>query len=440
MRGCGPAACIVEYGRALDISYLQYLWEAHTSILRCLRACRVWSARYDGDSPKPDASATAGRSKQPLGNSEACPAPRKDKAHTELEWDDTYDAGMSSGTPANQPEPPAPPAPVEPPKHIQELKRNALQLFRGTYIEESDFQDDVIVYRLCAQKDVQENAAPLPPGPATDNGPLSSSLQEAGLGEEDQSDPSDLSPNQAMELGPEGASGCNVELAASITEAEPQPNPEAAGPKGENLTTQHPMALGLEGKDLTAQHPTAVGPGGGDLTAQHPMALGPEGEDLTIQHPAPVGPEGEDLTAQHPMTVSPEGEVLIVQDPVALSSEGGDLTAQHPTTENPNGDLLAQYDQIIKELDSVPEGLMEVDFSSVDPLLLTAEQEQGVSSKAKEERKALEEEEDDFDSLIAEPPALDKLASPFGVRDNTASAGHQPPRTQNTPFTGDELN
>ena len=50
-----PSACIVEYGKALDISYLQYLWEAHSNILRCMRDCRVWSALYDGDSPNPEA-------------------------------------------------------------------------------------------------------------------------------------------------------------------------------------------------------------------------------------------------------------------------------------------------------------------------------------------------------------------------------------------------
>ncbi|XP_055000663.1 FHF complex subunit HOOK interacting protein 1A [Sorex araneus] len=393
-QACGPAACIVEYGRALDISYLQYLWEAHTSIMHCERACRVWSARYDGDSPRPDVSSAQPPQESP-GNPSARPAPPKDKGHTELEWDDSYDTGMSSGATADQPEPPGPPAPVEPPKHIQEMKKSALLLFKGTYIEESDFQDDVMVYRLCAQKDAQDGAAP--PSPPTDNGPLPGPQPEADPGEEDRSDHSDPSPKQDQELrqepGPDGAPGGDTELAAPVSEAEPQTHPSAVNPEGED----------------TAQHLTTVSPEGDD-TAQHPVAMNPEGED-TAQHPVAMDPEGED-TAQDPAT-APDGE-----------------------------DLIAQYDQIIRELDSVPEGLLEASFSPVDPSLLTAEQEEEQGeSRAKEEeeegRKVLEEEEDDdFDSLIAEPPVLERLDTPFGVRDDTACASRQPPRTQNTPFTG----
>ncbi|XP_055975063.1 FHF complex subunit HOOK-interacting protein 1A [Sorex fumeus] len=390
-QACGPAACIVEYGRALDISYLQYLWEAHTSIMRCERACRVWSARYDGDSPRPETSAAQPPQELP-GNPSSHLPPPKDKGHTELEWDDSYDTGMSSGAPADQPEPPAP---VEPPRHIQEMKKSALLLFKGTYIEESDFQDDVMVYRLCAQKDAQDRAAP--PNPPTDNGPLSGPQPEADPGEEDHSDHSDLSPKQAQEPrqepGSDGAPDWDTELAAPVFAAEPQ---------------THPSAVNPEGKD----------------TAQHPMAVNPEGDDTT-QHPMAVNPQGDD-TAQHPMAVNPEGED----------------TSQHPTAPPDGEDLIAQYDQIIKELDSVPEGLLEASFSPDNPSLHTAEQEEERGeSRAKEEeeegRKVLEEEEDDdFDSLIAEPPALERLECPFGVRDDPACASRQPPRTQNTPFTG----
>lgn len=47
--------------------------------------------------------------------------------------------------------------PTAPPKHIQEMKKSALMLIRGSYIEESDFNDDVMVYRLCADKDAQDS-------------------------------------------------------------------------------------------------------------------------------------------------------------------------------------------------------------------------------------------------------------------------------------------
>lgn len=88
-------------------------------------------------------------------------APRKEKSHTELEWDDSYDTGISLGDWWGSPGPyedaeNASPRPVDPPKHIQEMKKNAILLFKGAYIEESDFQDDVMVYRLCAEKDAED--------------------------------------------------------------------------------------------------------------------------------------------------------------------------------------------------------------------------------------------------------------------------------------------
>lgn len=89
------------------------------------------------------------------------------------------------------------------------------------------------------------------------------------------------------------------------------------------------------------------------------------------------------------------------------------------------------------------------EFSSPDPLLLTEEQEgkeeesKGEKEEAEEEveegKKELEEEEDDFDSFIVEAPAAEILPSPFGARDETASACHHPVRTQSAPFTGDHL-
>nr|XP_019578353.1 PREDICTED: protein FAM160A1 [Rhinolophus sinicus]XP_019578360.1 PREDICTED: protein FAM160A1 [Rhinolophus sinicus] len=372
-----PSACIVEYGKALDISYLQYLWEAHTNILHCMRDCRVWSALYDGDSPDPETflqsltDESTGPSTFPVfGLPPPLPrktgpqlAPRKDKNQTELEWDDSYDTGISSGANVGSPRPydelenSGPPVPMEPPKHIQEMKKNAILLFKGSYIEESDFQDDVMVYRLCAEKDSEDaksqadaarpaaQGQPEVQGPPTNNGPLPSPQPEMDSEEEPNRDNSDLVQNASnepeQENEPEVAPESNSELAPRVSEAE---------------------------------------------------------------------------QSSDPTLISPEGD-----------------------------DFIAQYDQIIQELDSGTEGFVRHDFSSPDPLLLTEEQEgkeeesKGEKEEAEEEeegKKELEEEEDDFDSFIVEAPATEILPSPFGARDETASACPHPVRTQSAPFTG----
>ncbi|XP_067592772.1 FHF complex subunit HOOK-interacting protein 1A isoform X3 [Pseudorca crassidens] len=370
-----PSACIVEYGKALDISYLQYLWEAHTNILRCIRDCHVWSALYDGDSPDPEALCPAllgppeerapsatypvlSLPQQVPGTTGPQLAPGKEKSHTELEWDDSYDTGISSGVGGGCPGPyedaenSGPPAPVDPPRHIQEMKKNAILLFKGAYIEESDFQDDVMVYRLCAEKDAEDTSgsredAARPPaqaqtqvqGPPVSNGPLPGPQPETDSEEEHGRDDSDVFHGVSKE--PEGENEPEVALESS---------PELAAPNPE---------------------------------AEH-------GARLTV-----ANPEGEDF--------------------------------------------IAQYDQIIKELDSSTEGLMEQNVSSPDPLLLTKEpEEEENESKGEEEegKKEPEGEGDDFDSFIAEAPAAETPPSPFGARDEAAFAGHRPARTQSTPFTG----
>uniref|UniRef100_A0A8B9Z9K0 Family with sequence similarity 160 member A1 n=1 Tax=Buteo japonicus TaxID=224669 RepID=A0A8B9Z9K0_9AVES len=178
---CGRSSesiCIVEYGRAVDISYLQYLGEAQEAILQCLKDCKVWSALYDGVNPDPDTFIQTLaeenstdveypmfrlQQRAPSTCSSSQVTPFGEKMQLELEWDDSYDTGISPGSDVSSPQPyddlgsteMQPPA--EPPKHIQEMKKNAIMLIKGSYIEESDFQDDVIVYRLCAQKDTQDN-------------------------------------------------------------------------------------------------------------------------------------------------------------------------------------------------------------------------------------------------------------------------------------------
>ncbi|KAL2780972.1 FHF complex subunit HOOK interacting protein 1A [Daubentonia madagascariensis] len=369
-----PSACIVEYGKALDISYLQYLWEAHTNILRCMRDCRVWSALYDGDSPDPETflqslteDGSASSAYPVFGLPQQLPrktvpqlAPRKDKTHTELEWDDSYDTGISSGAdvgssgPYDDLEASGPPVPIDPPKHIQEMKKNAILLFKGSYIEESDFQDDVMVYRLCAEKDsedardAQEETAKPPAEAQTrvqnvpvNNGPLISSQPEIDSEEEHNRDNSDLFQNVSKEPRQE-----------SEPEVAPESNSELASPISD---------------------------------AEHNANL---------------------------MVINPESE-----------------------------DFIAQYDQIIKELDSGTEGLIEQTFPTPDPLLIPKEEEgkeeDSKGEKEEEEgKKVLEEEEDDFDCFTVETLAVETVPSPFGVRDETAFASHHPVRTQSTPFTG----
>ncbi|XP_043917971.1 FHF complex subunit HOOK interacting protein 1A [Protopterus annectens] len=176
------SACIVEYNKTVDVSYLRYLWEAEASITSCLKACCVWSAPYDGENPDPEkflqvlAENSSGPSMSYLH--QHTPKSRLtldvtsagEKMQLDLEWDDSYDTGMTPGSDeelADHHYPlknvgDQPPPPVDPPKHIQEMKKNAIMLVKGSYIEDSDFQDDVIVYRLCAEKDCQDTVCNSP--------------------------------------------------------------------------------------------------------------------------------------------------------------------------------------------------------------------------------------------------------------------------------------
>lgn len=164
------------------------------------RACRHWSAPYDGVNPLPEQyrSDTPGnniedeeeliqRAKSDSISSLAISPPpmafsptpsSSDTVSTgnqtgrassalELEWDDIFaDEDQSLSGALNKPPTngsvievdkgactPAPP-PL-PPRHIQEMRRTATKLVHGSYVEESEFQDDVLVYDLVAQKDAK---------------------------------------------------------------------------------------------------------------------------------------------------------------------------------------------------------------------------------------------------------------------------------------------
>lgn len=86
----------------------------------------------------------------------------------ELEWDDIFadddpslsaviNTALANGSATMEVDrctsTPAPP-PL-PPRHIQEMRRTATKLVHGSYVEETEFQDDVLVYDLVAQKDTK---------------------------------------------------------------------------------------------------------------------------------------------------------------------------------------------------------------------------------------------------------------------------------------------
>ncbi|XP_040274474.1 protein FAM160A1 [Bufo bufo] len=161
-----------EYMESVDASYLKYLCEAEESILRCAEDCKVWSAPYDGENPDPETSFQAllensfrredfptfrgGRRKQ-LGSFYSENPSFGGKLQDDLEWDDSYDTGISPDSGTSSPQPPQDSVlPPEPPKHIQEMKKNAIMFIKGTYNEEDDFDNDAMVYMLCAEKDSVE--------------------------------------------------------------------------------------------------------------------------------------------------------------------------------------------------------------------------------------------------------------------------------------------
>lgn len=136
----------------LDVSYLHYLYDARNCISSCIRACRIWSAPYDGETPPPQDKS------RPRVTSQAVPDVTS-YSGVELEWDDSYDAGSAQAQREEEEENGAVASvQKEPPQHIQELRKTATLLVSGSYVEESEFQNDVMVYDLVAQKDASESA------------------------------------------------------------------------------------------------------------------------------------------------------------------------------------------------------------------------------------------------------------------------------------------
>uniref|UniRef100_A0A672LMX1 FHF complex subunit HOOK interacting protein 1A n=1 Tax=Sinocyclocheilus grahami TaxID=75366 RepID=A0A672LMX1_SINGR len=181
---CGNS-CVIGSEICLDVSYLHYLYDAQNSISHCMRACCVWSAPYDGENPPPEEY-----QRSTLEEADLTATP----GLLELEWDDSYDACPTQLHSEEDQE--TRPIPDEPPKHIQELRKTAIMIVKGSYIEETEFQNDVMVYDLVAQKDAHNSGngyhAPSKPtkpakqevldGPVTDQKTTNSeSLMSNGL-------------------------------------------------------------------------------------------------------------------------------------------------------------------------------------------------------------------------------------------------------------------
>uniref|UniRef100_G3U693 Uncharacterized protein n=1 Tax=Loxodonta africana TaxID=9785 RepID=G3U693_LOXAF len=136
------------------------------------------------------------------------------------------------------------------------MKKNAILLFKGSYIEESDFQDDVMVYRLCAEKDCddtrnsQEETGGAPAEAQTEdqsarmnNGPLPSPQPETGSGEEHNSDNMDLFQTVSMKTTQENepevvAPESNSELTPPVSETEHSSSLTVANPESEDFIAQ----------------------------------------------------------------------------------------------------------------------------------------------------------------------------------------------------------
>lgn len=148
-------------------NYLQYLGDARSIISTSVQACQVWSAPYDGLRPSPqdyqkeeEEQEDGSRDEEDVCPSLTTPRLQPPTSHhssltrtAELEWDDSYDAAPDEEENqnfhfVNHP---------QPPQHIQEMRKSAILLIRGSYVEESEFQDDVLVYNLIAQKDARED-------------------------------------------------------------------------------------------------------------------------------------------------------------------------------------------------------------------------------------------------------------------------------------------
>ncbi|GLD52161.1 protein FAM160A1 [Lates japonicus] len=323
-------SCTIGSEIYLDVSYLHYLYDARLSISSCMRACQVWSAPYDGEDPPPEkyqpgvleepglksrqTQITLKRVPQPLvQRPRPCPPPSTEPPSVnqlELEWDDSYDACPVQTAEASVESKPPQPPPAEPPKHIQEMRRTAIMLVKGSYIEENEFQDDVMVYDLVAKKDARD-----------------------------------------------------------VEHSKNKPN----GTKSED-SQPAPAEVPLK-NGLSVTLPTAV--------------------------------------------MADNGKNNL--DTKAKGQTDCNSNLQNTTAAELGDDLLAQYEELIRTLDTQAAGkLVKADGETKKPVT-------PVEEKEKEE-----EEEMDFTSFSAETPEPEKLQSPFGTKLRSGSTS----RSYLVPFTG----
>ncbi|XP_065110767.1 FHF complex subunit HOOK-interacting protein 1A [Paramisgurnus dabryanus] len=233
--------CVIGSEIHLDVSYLHYLCDAENSIKNCTQACRVWSAPYDGENPPPEeyqpsTLEEAGRTHPQITSRTTKPQkhvhqsgpPVKDNTAApgllELEWDDSYDACPPE--PQLEDEQDTRHIPDEPPQHIQELRRTAIMIVKGSYIEESEFQNDVMVYDLIAQKDAHDSGN-------THNAPSKHAESTKSGGPSDQKTECDLLKKESSM-----SNGDHKDYAK--LEGKPgQLNPKSAAPEGEDLMAQY---------------------------------------------------------------------------------------------------------------------------------------------------------------------------------------------------------
>lgn len=314
-------SCTIGSEIYLDVSYLHYLYDARLSISSCIRACQVWSARYDGEDPPPEkyqpgvleepglksglTQMAFKRLPQPLApRPRPCPPPNTEPpsiTQMELEWDDSYDACPVQTDEAPVESKSAQQPPAELPKHIQEMRKTAIMLVKGSYIEENEFQDDVMVYNLVAKKDSRD----------VERGRLKSNRSES---EETQ-------------------------------------------------------------------------PGSAEVALQN-------GLSLTL--PASAMADKDSL----------DTKILDFNSHLQIT-----------TTAESGDDLLAQYEELIRTLDT--EAVKKPNADLKTPVTPAEEEEE-------------EEDEMDFTSFSAETPEPEKLQSPFGSKFVSGSAG----RSHSAPFTG----
>ncbi|XP_041789699.1 protein FAM160A1 [Chelmon rostratus] len=326
-------SCTIGSEIYLDVSYLHYLYDARLSISSCIRACQVWSAPYDGEDPPPEKYQPGVLEEPGLKSRQnqlapkrvpqllaprprPCPPPNTELPsinQLELEWDDSYDACpvQTDEAPAQSKPPQQPPA--EPPQHIQEMRKTAIMLVKGSYIEENEFQDDAMVYDLVAKKDTRD----------VERGKLKSSRSESG---------------------------------------ETQPG-----------SAEVPLKNGLS---------------------------------LTL-----------------PTSLMADNSKNSSDSKVKGQTDCNSNLQNNTTAAELGDDLLAQYEELIRTLDTEAGGKqVKTDGELKKPV-----------TPAEEEEKEEEEEEMDFTSFSAETPEAEKLQSPFGaVKFCSGSAS----RSHSVPFTG----